>query len=97
MADGEFRASKLMTEATRLYGEAPVAVKLREQPTLAEIAREKTLIVITQAREIGAGAVTIFTGVPKKSQKENNELTRVLSSISVKSEEDYDGSQFVYV
>jgi regulator of protease activity HflC (stomatin/prohibitin superfamily) len=97
LADGEFQASKLMTEAAKMYGEAPVAIKLRELQTLAEIAREKNLIVITQAGEVGTGAVASLTGAPKKSRKENNELSSVLSSILVKSEEDYDGSQFVYV
>ncbi len=58
MADGEFRASKLMTEAARLYGEAPVAIKLRKRQTLAEI-----------AREIGTGAVAILTGAPKEVSK----------------------------
>jgi regulator of protease activity HflC (stomatin/prohibitin superfamily) len=47
LADGEFQASKTMVDAARLYGEAPVAIKLRELQTLAEIAREKNLIVVT--------------------------------------------------
>jgi len=42
MADGEFQASKLMTEAARLYGEVSVAIKLRDLQTLAEIARPGT-------------------------------------------------------
>jgi regulator of protease activity HflC (stomatin/prohibitin superfamily) len=66
LADGEFQASKLMTEAAKLYGEAPVAIKLRELQTLAEIAREKNLIVITQAEEVGASAVASLTGAPKE-------------------------------
>lgn len=47
LADGEFQASKTMVDAAKLYGEAPVAIKLRELQTLAEIAREKNLIVVT--------------------------------------------------
>ncbi|MBN1324361.1 MAG: slipin family protein [Methanotrichaceae archaeon] len=47
LADGELQASMKMTEAAKLYGEAPVAIKLRELQTLAEIAREKNLIVVT--------------------------------------------------
>jgi regulator of protease activity HflC (stomatin/prohibitin superfamily) len=69
LADGEFQASKLMTEAAKLYGEAPVAIKLRELQTLAEIAREKNLIVITQAGEVGTGAVASLTGAPKEVTK----------------------------
>jgi hypothetical protein len=40
-ADGEFQDSKIMTETAKLYRVAPVAIKLRELQTLAEIAREK--------------------------------------------------------
>jgi regulator of protease activity HflC (stomatin/prohibitin superfamily) len=53
LADGEFQAAKTMTEAAKLYGEAPVAIKLRELQTLDEIAREKNLIVVTSGGEIG--------------------------------------------
>jgi len=55
LADGEFQASKLMTEAAKLYGEAPVAIKLRELQTLAEIAREKNLIIVTPSGDVSAG------------------------------------------
>ncbi len=41
LVDGEFQDSKLMTETAKLYGVAPVAIKLIELQTLAEIAREK--------------------------------------------------------
>ena len=61
LADGEFQASKLMTEAAKLYGEAPVAIKLRELQTLAEIAREKNLIIVTPAGDVGTGAVAGLT------------------------------------
>ncbi len=57
LADGEFQASKLMTEAAKLYGEAPVAIKLRELQTLAEIAREKNLIIVTPAGEVRTDVV----------------------------------------
>lgn len=53
LADGELQASKTMTEAAKLYGEAPVAIRLRELQTLAEIAREKNLIIVTSGGEIG--------------------------------------------
>jgi hypothetical protein len=58
-----------MTEAAKLYGEAPVAIKLRELQTLAEIAREKNLIVITQAGEVGTVAVASLTGASKEVAK----------------------------
>ena len=46
MADGEFQASMKMTEAAKLYEKTPMALRLRELQTLAEIAREKNLIVV---------------------------------------------------
>jgi regulator of protease activity HflC (stomatin/prohibitin superfamily) len=46
IAEGEFQASKKMTEAAKLYEKTPNALRLRELQTLAEIAREKNLIVV---------------------------------------------------
>jgi regulator of protease activity HflC (stomatin/prohibitin superfamily) len=46
IAEGEFQASKKMTEAARFYEKTPTALRLRELQTLAEIAREKNLIVV---------------------------------------------------
>ena len=46
IAEGEYNASKKMTEAAKLYEEAPVAIRLRELQTLAEISREGNLIVV---------------------------------------------------
>ncbi|RLF60249.1 MAG: slipin family protein [Thermoplasmata archaeon] len=53
IAEGEFDASKKMTEAARLYEEVPVAMRLRELQTLAEISREGNLIVVPMGGEIG--------------------------------------------
>jgi regulator of protease activity HflC (stomatin/prohibitin superfamily) len=46
IADGEFQASKKMTDAARLYEQVPMALRIRELQTLAEIAREGNLIVV---------------------------------------------------
>jgi regulator of protease activity HflC (stomatin/prohibitin superfamily) len=46
IAEGEFQASKKMTEAAQLYEKTPTALRLRELQTLAEIAREKNLIIV---------------------------------------------------
>lgn len=46
MAEGEFQASVKMTEAAKLYEKTPMALRLRELQTLAEIAREKNLIIV---------------------------------------------------
>ena len=61
LADGEFQASKTMTDAARLYEEVPAALKLRELQTLVDIAREKTLIVVTPSSDAGTGSITGLT------------------------------------
>jgi regulator of protease activity HflC (stomatin/prohibitin superfamily) len=49
LAEGEFQASERMCDAARLYETTPVAIKLREFQTLAEIAKERNLIVVTNS------------------------------------------------
>lgn len=61
LADGEFQASKTMTDAARLYEEVPAALKLRELQTLVDIAREKTLIVVTPSGDAATGSVAGLT------------------------------------
>lgn len=46
IAEGEFQASQRMSDAAKLYEQTPMALRLRELQTLAEIAREKNLIVV---------------------------------------------------
>jgi regulator of protease activity HflC (stomatin/prohibitin superfamily) len=46
IADGEYLASKKMTDAAVLYEKTPMAMRLRELQTLQEIAREKNLIIV---------------------------------------------------
>jgi regulator of protease activity HflC (stomatin/prohibitin superfamily) len=46
IAEGEYQASKKMTDAARLYEEVPMAMRLRELQTLSEISREGNLIIV---------------------------------------------------
>jgi regulator of protease activity HflC (stomatin/prohibitin superfamily) len=46
IAEGEFQASKKMSEAAEFYQKTPSAMRLRELQTLSEIAREKNLIIV---------------------------------------------------
>ena len=46
IADGEFQASKKMTDAAVLYEKTPMAMRLRELQTLQEISREGNLIIV---------------------------------------------------
>jgi regulator of protease activity HflC (stomatin/prohibitin superfamily) len=46
IAEGELQASKKMSDAAEYYQKTPAAMRLRELQTLAEIAREKNLIVV---------------------------------------------------
>jgi len=64
IAEGEFQASAKMTEAAKLYEKTPTALRLRELQTLAEIAREKNLIIVP-AGDIGK-VVGIAKAVNKK-------------------------------
>ncbi len=47
IAEGEFEASAKMTEAAKLYEQAPAAMRLRELQTFTEIAREKNMVIVT--------------------------------------------------
>jgi regulator of protease activity HflC (stomatin/prohibitin superfamily) len=70
LADGEFQASKTMTDAARLYEEVPAALKLRELQTLVDIAREKTLIIVTPSGESGTGTIATMTAALQKALTE---------------------------
>ena len=70
LADGEFQASKTMTDAARLYEEVPAALKLRELQTLVDIAREKTLIVVTPSGDSGVGSVAGLTAALNRELSE---------------------------
>ena len=70
LADGEFQASKTMTDAARLYEEVPAALKLRELQTLVDIAREKTLIVVTPSGDTGTGSVAGLTAALNRELSE---------------------------
>jgi regulator of protease activity HflC (stomatin/prohibitin superfamily) len=61
LADGELQASQKMADAARLYEEVPAALRLREFQTLVDIAREKTLIVVTPVGESSAGSIAAMT------------------------------------
>lgn len=76
LADGEFQASKTMTDAARLYEEVPAALKLRELQTLVDIAREKTLIVVTPSGDLATGSMAGITAALNRefSEREASRL-----------------------
>ncbi len=59
LADGEFIAAEKMKQAATLYEEVPVTIKLRELQTLAEIAREKNMIVVSNT--VGMGEIAAMS------------------------------------
>jgi regulator of protease activity HflC (stomatin/prohibitin superfamily) len=61
LAEGEFQAAQKMKEAATLYQGLPVAIKLRELQTLAEIAKEKNLIVVTQSQTVETGNIAAIS------------------------------------
>lgn len=64
IADGEFQASKKMVEAAEFYEGKTAALRLRELQTLAEIAREKNLIIVP------GGEMGRIAGIAKAMNKE---------------------------
>jgi regulator of protease activity HflC (stomatin/prohibitin superfamily) len=65
IAEGEFQASQKMSDAARIYEKTPTALRLRELQTLAEIAREKNLIVVP------SGDIGRMVGVAKALDKKS--------------------------
>jgi len=65
-AEGEFQASKRMSEAAVFYAKNPVALRLRELQTWAEIAREKNLIVIAPS---GYEHIATLIGLTREGKK----------------------------
>ncbi len=49
LSEGELMASENMKKAAAMYQEMPVAIKLRELQTIAEVAREKNLVVVSNS------------------------------------------------
>jgi regulator of protease activity HflC (stomatin/prohibitin superfamily) len=76
LADGEFQASKTMTDAARLYEEVPAALKLRELQTLVDIAREKTLIVVTPSGDVGTGSNAGLTAALNRELNEREAIRK---------------------
>ena len=52
VAEGESLAARKMLEAAQMYSQNPISLKLRELQTMAEIAREKNLVVITNTTDV---------------------------------------------
>jgi len=70
IADGEYHASKVMADAARQYEEHLVALRLRELQTLAEIARERNLIVVTTQATPGLGEIAALTrGLQRREER----------------------------
>lgn len=53
LSEGEFIAAEKMKDAAKMYQEMPASLKLRELQTIAEVAREKNLVVISSSTEVG--------------------------------------------
>jgi len=76
LADGEFQSSKKMADAARLYEEVPAALKLRELQTLVDIAREKTLIVVTPSGDTGTGSMAGLTAALNRELSERDTIRK---------------------
>lgn len=94
LADGEFQASKTMTDAARLYEEVPAALKLRELQTLVDIAREKTLIVVTPSGDYTTGSVTGLTAALNRELTERETNRAYEEKIEAMKDSALDASRF---
>ena len=80
MAEGEYLAAQKMAEAAQAYAANPIALRLRELQTWAEIAREKNLIIVTEggmhsgllATALGASLQVTGKGVTKESKEKGS-------------------------
>ncbi len=78
MAEGEYLAAQKMAEAAQAYAANPIALRLRELQTWAEIAREKNLIIVTEgglhsgllATALGASLHATGRGVAKEGKEQ---------------------------
>ncbi len=78
MAEGEYLAAQKMAEAAQAYAANPIALRLRELQTWAEIAREKNLIIVTEgglhsgllATSLGASLHATGRGVAKEGKEQ---------------------------
>jgi regulator of protease activity HflC (stomatin/prohibitin superfamily) len=61
LADGEYQAAEKMREAAYLYEGMPISIKLRELQTLAEVAREKAMMVVTQSQTLETGNIAALS------------------------------------
>jgi regulator of protease activity HflC (stomatin/prohibitin superfamily) len=68
LAEGESQAAQKMADAATFYQEVPAAMKLRELQTLAEISREKNLIVVTQSQALDTGNIAALSQAVSKRE-----------------------------
>lgn len=66
LADGEFKAAEKMRGAAEMYQDVPAAIKLRELQTIAEVAREKNMVVISNSTSMGEIAALTQAFTKKK-------------------------------
>ncbi len=71
VAEGEYMAAEKMTDAAELYGKNPISLRLRELQTLAEISREKNLVVVTSTTDLRElGNIVAMTRATKGSEEQ---------------------------
>ncbi len=76
-AEGERQAARILAEAAEIYVKHPIAIRLRELHTLAEIAKERNLMIIFPTT-VGADVMSLaaLAASMKKSGGGGEEATR---------------------
>ena len=67
-AEGERQAAKIMSEAATFYEAHPAALRLRELQTLVEVAKERNLIVVTEAGGVLGSIAALTKGFEKMKE-----------------------------
>lgn len=70
-ADGEKQASAILAEAAKLYEQHPAALRLRELQTLIEIAREKSLVVVTETGSLTGSTVGMVKAIERRESEKH--------------------------
>ncbi len=70
-AEGERQAAKKLGEAALIYEQHPAAMRLRELQTLVEVAREKSLVIVTEHGSLNVGSTAaVAKAISEKTQKQ---------------------------
>ncbi|MCD6324089.1 MAG: slipin family protein [Desulfurococcales archaeon] len=73
-AEGERQAAAKLGEAALIYEQHPAAMRLRELQTLVEVAREKSLVIVTEQGAVNIGSTAaVAKAINDRARKQGRE------------------------